>query len=87
VNDITTTTLTTVENEIDDQEEALQALIQLIQDNDIEINTGFIPDEETGIYTHQVLRITCGEYVTVSQPEPLAIPLQPVGAPEGATVN
>lgn len=76
-----------VETEVlSDDEAILQQFFALIEEGNIEINTGFIPDDE-GKFTHQVLRITCGEYISVSQPEPLHVPLIPAGAPAGETVN
>lgn len=67
-------------------ENCLNAAIQLLEQR-VSINTGFIPNDE-GTFTHQVLQISCGEYVTVSQPQPLEFPLRFASAEEqGATIN
>lgn len=68
-------------------EECLTKFIEFL-DERIEINTGFVRDPETGNITHQVVQISCGDFVTVSQPEPLEMVLRPATAAEiGATVN
>lgn len=67
-------------------EECLNKVIELLQ-NRVEIDTVFVADER-GNGTHQVLRISCGEFVTYSQPEPLAIAVRPATAEElGVAVN
>lgn len=81
------TKITTPANDTRSDEETLKEFLTFLE-NGIEITTGFIPDEDTGFLTHQVIRITCGEYITVSQPEPLAFPLQPAPIAEtGITIN
>lgn len=85
------TKITTPTEEIElapiSDEEILKQLIDWMEDR-VAISTGFIPDEDTGVLTHQILQITCGEYTTVSNPEPLAIPLRPVGGDElDVTIN
>jgi hypothetical protein len=68
-------------------EEVLKDVINLLETR-VEINTGFIPDGESGNLTHQVLQIVCGEYVTVSAPQPLEFPLRLATAEEqGFSVN
>lgn len=71
-------------------EDCLDLLIQLLE-NRISINTGFVPDEDTGILTHQILVLKCGELQSVSQPQELAVPLRSANAEElteqGITVN
>ena len=67
-------------------EECLQTIIQFLEDR-VSINTGFVANDE-GILTHQVLQITCGEYHTVSQPQPLDMPLVfATGEQQGVTIN
>ena len=68
-------------------EKCLEIFLELLNDR-ISIETGFIKDEANDNITHQVLQITCGEYVTLSQPEQLGVVLRPAtGAEIGATVN
>jgi len=67
-------------------EECLKQILDLLESR-VSIETSFVIDDDTGIVTHQVLKITCGEYVTVSHPEPLEVPLQLAGIVPGTTVN
>jgi hypothetical protein len=80
--------MTEVQTTITETDEAkLKRFIDLLEDG-IELTTGFIPDEDTGYLTHQVIRVSCGEFVTVSQPEPLVFPLTPAPIAEtGITIN
>lgn len=68
-------------------EECLSKFIEMLEKR-ITINTGFVKDPDTEILTHQVLKISCGEYVTISEPEPLDVPLKLATAQEqGVTIN
>lgn len=67
-------------------EECLQAAIELLETR-VSVTTGFIPNDE-GTFTHQVLQISCGDFVTVSQPQPLENPVRfATAAEQGITVN
>lgn len=68
-------------------EQCLTKFIKFLDDR-VSIDTIFIQDPDSGVLTHQILKITCGEYATVSQPQPLEVPLTPATAQDvGATVN
>lgn len=68
-------------------EDCLKKFLEFLETR-VTLDTGFVTDPDTGNITHQVVQISCGEYVTVSHPEPLAIALRPAtGAELGATVN
>ena len=68
-------------------EECLNKFLEFLNER-ITLNTGFVRDPDSGNITHQVVQISCGDYVTVSQPEPLDIPLRVATGEEiGATVN
>ena len=68
-------------------EECIQKFLEFLEDR-VTINTGFVRDPETGNLTHQVIQVSCGEFVSVSQPEPIDIVLQPAPAAEqGRTIN
>jgi len=70
-----------------DTQERLKLFLQLIESG-VEVNTAFIKDEQTDVFTHQILKISCGDYATLSQPEVLATPLRPAtGGELGQTVN
>lgn len=62
-------------------EECLKKFLEFLETR-VSITTGFIPDEQTGNITHQVLQITCGEFVSVSQPQLLSIKLRVATAEE-----
>lgn len=67
-------------------EECLTQFLKFLEER-VTIETGFLPDDEGNI-THQVIQVTCGEYTSVSQPEPLAVSLRLASAEEsGQTVN
>ena len=67
-------------------EECLNKFIEMLADR-VEIDTVFVADER-GNGTHQILKVSCGEFVTYSKPEPLAIPVRPATAEElGVAVN
>jgi hypothetical protein len=68
-------------------EECIQKFLEFLEDR-VSINTGFVRDPETGNLTHQVIQITCGDLVSLSQPQPLEVILRPATGQEiGATVN
>lgn len=68
-------------------EEILQKFIQMIIDEGIDISVGFVPDDN-GFFTKQFLRISRGEYATLSDPVPMKVPVMPAPFPEaGITVN
>ena len=69
-------------------EECLSKFLEFLEER-VELSTGFVTDEKTGNLTHQVVHITCGDYVSVSQPEPLEVILRPAGGTEieGAVIN
>lgn len=52
----------------------------------VRLGTAYIADPESGVLTHQLLLITCGDIKVQSAPEPLVVPLMPV-VPKEATVN
>lgn len=70
--------------------DCLDLVIKLLE-NRVGVTTGFVPDEDTGILTHQILYISCGDLHTMSQPQPLAVPLRSANAEElveqGISVN
>lgn len=66
--------------------ECLDTFIDLLT-NRVTMNTAFVEDDK-GNLTHQVVQVSCGKFVSVSQPEELKAPLRPsTGAELGATVN
>lgn len=68
-------------------EKCLTKFLEFLEQR-IELNTGFVTDPETGNITHQVVQVSCGKMVSMSQPEPLAVILRPATGEEiGATVN
>jgi hypothetical protein len=86
--EITTITTTANDNTPETDEQHLQRFLSLFEEGRISINTGFVPDEETGYLTQQVLEVSCGEYTMVSAPQPLAIPLMTAPIAEtGITLN
>lgn len=56
-------------------EECLTKFLEFLNER-VQLNTNFVQDPDTGLLTHQLIQITCGEFVTVSQPEPLEYPLR-----------
>ena len=52
----------------------------------VKIGLAFVTDPETGILTHQVLVLTCGDSRLQSPPEEMAVPLMPV-VPKKETIN
>lgn len=89
MNDNTPTTTALKELNIGElnEQERLLLVLQLIESG-VEINTAFVKDEESDVFTHQLMRISCGDYATLSQPEPLGTPLRPAtGAELNQTVN
>jgi len=68
-------------------EECLTKFLEFLEER-VSINTGFIRDPDTGNITHQVLQVSCGDYLSVSQPQPLENVLRLANAEEvGATLN
>jgi len=68
-------------------EECLKAFLGFLKER-VGINTGFVRDPDTGNITHQVVQLTCGEYTSISEPEPLEVVLRPATGEEvGATIN
>lgn len=68
-------------------EECIQKFLEFL-DERITINTAFVRDQETGNLTHQVVQVSCGDLVSLSQPQPLEVILRPAtGEETGATVN
>lgn len=69
------------------EQEKLKAFLSLIEAG-VVVNTAFVKGDTTDTFTHQLLQITCGDYTTYSQPEPLDIPLVPASATQlNQTVN
>ena len=66
-------------------EQALKTFSELLATR-IKLGTAYVSDPETGVLTHQLLLITCGDLKLQSSPEALAVPLMPV-VPKEATVN
>lgn len=52
----------------------------------VRLGTAYVSEPETGVLTHQLLLITCGDLKVQSAPEALVVPLMPV-VPKEATVN
>jgi len=68
-------------------EETMELFLSLLNER-VSIATGFVPDEETGLLTHQVLQIQCGNLTVTGAPEELAFPLTPAAARDiGVTIN
>lgn len=61
-------------------------LFQELLASRVKMGTAYISNPETGILTHQLLLITCGDIKVQSAPEPLTVPLMPV-IPADTTVN
>lgn len=66
-------------------EQALKAFSELLATR-VKLGTAYVSDPETGVLTHQLLLITCGDLKLQSAPEALVVPLMPV-VPKEATVN
>ena len=58
-------------------EQALNAFSELLATR-IKLGTAYVSDPETGVLTHQLLLITCGDLKFQSSPEALVVPLMPV---------
>lgn len=68
-------------------EQCLNKFLEFLKERVI-LNTVFVVDPETDNLTHQILHITCGEYISVSDPEPLSNVLRfATGEEQGATIN
>lgn len=65
--------------------QALKLFTELLATR-VKMGTAYVSDPETGVLTHQLLLITCGDLKVQSAPEPLVVPLMPV-VPKEATVN
>ena len=65
--------------------QCLEAFQELLATR-IKLGTAYISNPESGVLTHQLLLITCGDIKVQSSPEPLVVPLMPV-VPSEATVN
>lgn len=73
--------------DMSDQDKLITAVHLL--ENGVEINTAFIKDEDNpDVYTHQVLRVSCGEFEVYSSPEAMQTPLKIATAEDlGQRVN
>lgn len=68
-------------------EKCLETFLDLLTER-VSITTRFVNDPDTDNITHQILQIDCGEYTTMSNPEPLDTVLRVATAKEqGITVN
>lgn len=68
-------------------EECLTKFIEFLEDR-VNVTTLFVRDEETGNLTHQVIQIRCGDFVSVSNPEPMEYALRLATAEEqGMSLN
>ena len=68
-------------------QQALDKFVEFLSTR-ISITTGFAETDQDGNFTHQFMRIKCGELELISEPELLDIPLRLATATElGATVN
>ena len=68
-------------------EQALEQFLELLKTR-ISITTGFSESDKDGIYTHQFIRIGCGDLAVVSDPQPLELPLQLAPVSQlGVTIN
>lgn len=66
-------------------EQALAFFSELLATR-VRLGTAYVSDPATGVLTHQLILITCGDLHVQSAPEPLVVPLMPV-VPKEATVN
>lgn len=67
-------------------EECLTKFLEFLSER-VSLSSSFLIDDNDNI-THQVLNIKCGEYVSVSEPEQLSIPMRlTTAAEQGATIN
>lgn len=53
----------------------------------IKLGTAYVNDEETGLLTHQILVIECGDLRAQSEPEQLSYPFKPIGYEETRVLN
>jgi hypothetical protein len=69
-------------------EECLEMFLHFLETR-INITTHFAQlDEKDENITHQIMEVSCGDYVSTSQPEPLSVVLRmATGAEQGATIN
>lgn len=82
----TRTTLQIMKLKKMNDEECLNKFLEFL-DTRVSIDTKFVVNDEGNI-THQILVIACGEFMTVSQPQPLEVILRPAMAEElGLIVN
>lgn len=67
-----------------EDEEVLNAFCTFF--NRIDITTDLVQDKESGLVTHQVMVIRCGDKAVRSTPLAYEWPLQPASLPQGAEV-
>lgn len=67
-----------------DDEEVLNSFCAFFRR--VEISPHLIQDNQTGLITHQVMVIECGEKTVASSPLAFEWPLQPANVPEDAEV-
>lgn len=65
-----------------EDEEVLSAFCTFF--NRIDITTDLVQDKESGLVTHQVMVIRCGDKAVLSTPLAYEWPLQPANVPEEA---
>lgn len=54
----------------------------------IKLGTAYVNDEETGLLTHQILVIECGDLRAQTPPEELSYPFKPIGyEPDARIIN
>jgi hypothetical protein len=66
-------------------QQCMELVLELIATR-VKIGLAFASDPETGILTHQILVLTCGETRMQSPPEKMLVPLMPV-VPKNETIN
>lgn len=83
--------ITTITNDnetefVPNDEEVLKQFINLLETR-VSVTTEFV-QEDSGLITQQILCVRCGDYVSVSEPQALAVPLVPAPIAEtGITIN
>ena len=76
--------MTVTEPEQEDADKLyLDGLVEYLKGR-IQIIPNFVINKESGLLTHQVIELVCGDYVSVSEPKPLPFSLLPV-APQTET--
>ena len=67
--------------------ECIDKFTEMLEER-VSVTTSFLQNKESGILTHQILQIECGEEQRASQPQLLANPLRIADAEDlGETVN